>query len=59
MNDPDKKVKDGHVDLEDEELPIEKKDLLAMTISGFLVIGIPCLILILLITAVVLLLFAR
>lgn len=59
MNDPDKKVKDGHVDLEDEELPVEKKDLLAMTISGFLVIGIPCLILILLITAVVLLLFAR
>ena len=47
------------MDLEDEELPIEKKDLLAMTISGFLVIGIPCLILILLITAVVLLLFAR
>ncbi|MBQ3849353.1 MAG: hypothetical protein IKH21_04875 [Clostridia bacterium] len=59
MNDPDKKVKDGHVDLEDEELPVEKKDLLAMTISGFLVIGLPCLILILIITAVVLLLFAR
>lgn len=59
MNDPDKKVKDGHVDLEDEELPVDKKDLLAMTISGFLVIGLPCLILILIIIAVVLLLFAR
>ena len=42
---------------EREALPIEKNDTLAMLLSGFIVIGIPCLILIGIITAVTLLLF--
>ena len=44
--------------LEDEEVQLEKGDTLALYISGILMIGLPCLILILIIVAVVLLLFS-
>ena len=40
-----------------EETPVGKKDLLAMSLSGLLVIGLPCLLLIFLIVGVTLLLF--
>ena len=45
--------------MEDEETPLEKKDPAAMYISGLLVIGLPCLLLILLIVGVTMLLFGR
>ena len=41
----------------DERPEVEKKDQLAMWISGMLVIGLPCLILILLIVGVTILIF--
>ena len=41
----------------DERMEIEKKDQLAMWISGILTIGLPCLLLILLIIGVTMLLF--
>ena len=44
---------------EDNGIPLEKKDPAAMYIAGFLVIGLPCLLLILLIMGVTLLLFGR
>ncbi len=44
---------------EDGNLPMEKKDLPALMISGLLVIGLPCLLLILLIVGVTLLFFGR
>ncbi len=44
--------------LEDEEVQLEKNDMFALSLSGFLTIGVPCLVLILIITAVVLLLFS-
>ncbi|MBR3108639.1 MAG: hypothetical protein IKH30_15880 [Clostridia bacterium] len=47
-------------DMLDGELPqLEKKDLLAMYFSGFLVIGLPCLLLILIIVGVTFLLFTH
>ncbi len=39
--------------------PLEKKDPLAMYLSGLLMIGLPCLLLILLIAGVTILLFGR
>lgn len=45
--------------LEDEEPILEKNDPLAMSIAGFLVIGLPCLLLILLIVGATVLLFGR
>lgn len=46
-------------DLAGEDPVLEKKDPLAMWLSGLLVIGLPCLLLILLILGVTLLLFGR
>ncbi len=43
--------------MDDDETQLEKKDSLAMYISGLLVIGLPCLLLILLIVGVTVLLF--
>ena len=43
----------------EERTEVEKKDQLAMWISGMLVIGLPCLLLILLIVGVTLLFFGR
>ncbi len=44
--------------MEDDSTPgLEKKDSLAMWLSGLLVIGLPCLLLILLIVGVTMLLF--
>lgn len=45
--------------LQDEEPILEKNDPLAMWISGLLVIGLPCLLLILLIVGATVLLFGR
>ena len=45
------------MDLEEEEVILEKNDTLALILSGFLTVGLPCLILILIIMGVVLLLF--
>ncbi len=44
---------------EEEQPEVEKKDQLAMWISGLLVIGLPCLLLILLIVGATMLLFGR
>ena len=44
---------------EEEELSVDKKDIPAMMLSGLLVIGLPCLLMILLIVGVTLLLFGR
>lgn len=44
---------------EDGDLPLEKKDLPALMVSGLLVVGLPCLLLILLIMGVTLLFFGR
>ena len=44
---------------EEDETPLEKKDPAAMYISGLLMIGLPCLLLILLIAGVTILLFGR
>ena len=43
--------------MDDDETQLETKDSLAMYISGLLVIGLPCLLLILLIVGVTVLLF--
>ncbi len=43
--------------LEDEKPRLEKKDQLAMYISGVLMIGLPCLLLILLVVGVTVLIF--
>lgn len=43
--------------LDEEEVPLEKHDMLALWLSGILTIGIPCLLLILLIVGVTYLLF--
>ncbi len=43
--------------IDDDEFPMEKTDPLAMWISGLLVIGFPCLLLILFIMGVTMLLF--
>ena len=43
--------------MDEDETQLEKKDSLAMYISGLLVIGLPCLLLILLIVVVTVLLF--
>ena len=43
--------------MDEDETELEKKDSLAMYISGLLVIGLPCLLLILLIVGVTVLLF--
>ena len=43
----------------DDKPEIEKNDTKAMMISGLMVIGVPCLLLILLIVGVTVLLFAR
>lgn len=45
--------------LEDDQPQVEKKDLLAMCLSGLLMIGLPCLALILVIIGVSFLLFGR
>ena len=45
--------------LEDDQPQIEKKDLLAIYLSGLLTIGLPCLGLILLMIGVTFLLFGR
>ena len=44
---------------EEKEPELEKKDLMALMLSGLLTIGLPCLLLILLIVGVTLLLFGR
>ncbi len=49
--------KDREELLDDEDLPIEKNDLLAMMISGLITVGIPILLILGVIVAVVLLLF--
>ena len=43
--------------LDEEELRLERHDMFAMYLSGFLMIGLPCLLLILLIVGVTVLLF--
>ncbi len=43
--------------LDDDELPLEKNDMFALMLSGFLTIGLPCLVLILIIVGVTLLFF--
>lgn len=43
--------------LDEEEVQLEKHDMLAMYLSGFLTIGLPCLILILVIVGVTVVLF--
>ena len=43
--------------LEEEEVKLEKHDMLALYLSGFLTIGLPCLILVLVIVGVTVLLF--
>ena len=43
--------------MDEEDIPLEKNDMFAMNIAGFLVIGIPCLVMILIIMAVVLIFF--
>ncbi len=45
--------------LGEEEVQLEKNDMFALMLSGFLTIGLPCLILILLIVGVTVLLFGR
>ena len=42
---------------DEEPVPVEKNDFLAMMIAGFITVGIPCVLLILLIIGVTLLLF--
>lgn len=42
-----------------DQVPVEKKDVLAMWLSGMLVVGVPCLLMILLIVGVTMLLFGR
>lgn len=42
---------------EDEPLPLEKNDFLAMCLAGFISIGLPCIIMIGIVVAAVLLLF--
>lgn len=59
MSEQRRQRKDGHVDLDEEEVILEKNDTLALILSGFLTIGLPCLILILIIMGVVLLVFTR
>ena len=49
--------KDREELLDDEDLPIEKNDLLAMMISGLITIGIPILLILGVVVGVVLLLF--
>ncbi len=44
---------------EADETPLDKKDTAAMYISGLLVIGLPCLLLVLLIAGITILLFGR
>ncbi len=43
--------------LDEEEVQLEKHDMLALYLSGFLTIGLPCLILILVIVGVTVVLF--
>jgi hypothetical protein len=43
--------------LDEEDVQLEKHDMLAMYLSGFLTIGLPCLILILVIVGVTVVLF--
>ena len=45
--------------LSDEEVQLEKHDMLALWLSGILTIGIPCLVLILIIVGITVLLFGR
>ncbi|MBQ7061372.1 MAG: hypothetical protein IJM85_06280 [Clostridia bacterium] len=59
MKDNGKKGKEGHVDLSEEEIPLEKNDPFALMLSGMLMIGLPCLILIMIIMAAVYLVFLR
>ena len=59
MSEQKQHTKDGHVDLSEEEVILEKNDTLALILSGFLTVGLPCLILILIIIGVVLQLFTR
>ena len=47
------------MDLEEEEVRLENNDMFALVMSGFLTVGLPCLILILIIIGVVLLVFTR
>ncbi len=58
-NEKAKHPKDGHYDVESEEVMLEKHDMTALIISGFLTVGLPCLILILIIMGVVFLLFTK
>ena len=44
---------------DEEELPVDRKDMPAMMFSGLLVIGLPCFLIILLIVGVTILLFGR
>ena len=59
MSEQKQQPKEGHVDLSEEEVVLEKNDTLALIISGFITIGLPCLILILIIMGVTLLLFTK
>ncbi|MBQ1524293.1 MAG: hypothetical protein IIZ55_04045 [Firmicutes bacterium] len=59
MNEHKQHTKEGHVDLSEEEVILEKKDSLALILAGFLTVGLPCFILILIIIGAVLLIFTR
>ena len=52
-------ARDRREQRDEEEMPVDKKDMQAMMLSGLLVIGLPCLLMILLIVGVTLLLFGR
>ena len=51
--------KDREELLDDEKLPLEKNDMLAMWISGLLTVGLPILAILGIVIGVVLLLFTR
>ena len=52
-----KPTKDGHYDVDSEDIILEKNDMAALVLSGFLTIGLPCLILVMIIIGAVLLFF--
>jgi len=51
--------KDREMLMDDEELPLEKNDMLAMWISGLITVGLPILAILGIIIGAVLLLFTR
>ena len=54
-----RRSEESRQELMENRPPLEKKDPLAMYLSGLLMIGLPCLLLILLIVGVTVLLFGR